>query len=219
VHTRVIAVLLFVSVASLALAAQTGKIEPIGAVTDSRVAEGVKKVLEPKGYRVSLDDGSVVCEIWLRNKIPAQPKKDSPGGLYSQLAESALVGVISFPQATTDYRGQNIPKGAYTLRYELIPNDGNHLGVAPNRDFVLLVPAASDDNPDATFKFDELVSLSRKATGTKHPGPLSLVQPESGTAAAVSKDDEDHWIFSGAIRLASGEDLPIALIVKGTPPQ
>lgn len=218
-HTRVIAVLLFVSVASLALAAQTGKIEPIGAVTDSRVAEGVKKVLEPKGYRVSLDDGSVVCEIWLRNKIPAQPKKDSPGALYSQLAESALVGVISFPQATTDYRGQNIPKGAYTLRYELIPNDGNHLGVAPNRDFVLLVPAASDDNPDATFKFDELVSLSRKATGTKHPGPLSLVQPESGTAAAVSKDDEDHWIFSAAIRLASGEDLPIALIVKGTPPQ
>ena len=218
-HTRVIAVLLFVSVASLALAAQTGKIEPIGAVTDSRVAEGVKKVLEPKGYRVSLDDGSVVCEIWLRNKIPAQPKKDSPGALYSQLAESALVGVISFPQATTDYRGQNIPKGAYTLRYELIPNDGNHLGVAPNRDFVLLVPAASDDNPDATFKFDELVSLSRKATGTKHPGPLSLVQPESGTAAAVSKDDEDHWIFSAAIRLASGEDLPIALIVKGTAPQ
>jgi len=219
VHTRVIAVLLFVSVASLALAAQTGKIEPIGAVTDSRVAEGVKKVLEPKGYRVSLDDGSVVCEIWLRNKIPAQPKKDSPGALYSQLAESALVGVISFPQATTDYRGQNIPKGAYTLRYELIPNDGNHLGVAPNRDFVLLVPAASDDNPDATFKFDELVSLSRKATGTKHPGPLSLVQPESGTAAAVSKDDEDHWIFSAAIRLASGEDLPVALIVKGTAPQ
>jgi len=219
VHTRVIAVLLFVSVASLALATQTGKIEPIGAVTDSRVAEGVKKVLEPKGYRVSLDDGSVVCEIWLRNKIPAQPKKDSPGALYSQLAESALVGVIYFPQATTDYRGQNIPKGAYTLRYELIPNDGNHLGVAPNRDFVLLVPAASDDNPDATFKFDELVSLSRKATGTKHPGPLSLVQPESGTAAAVSKDDEDHWIFSAAIRLASGEDLPIALIVKGTAPQ
>ena len=218
-HTRVIAVLLFVSVASLALATQTGKIEPIGAVTDSRVAEGVKKVLEPKGYRVSLDDGSVVCEIWLRNKIPAQPKKDSPGALYSQLAESALVGVIYFPQATTDYRGQNIPKGAYTLRYELIPNDGNHLGVAPNRDFVLLVPAASDENPDATFKFDELVSLSRKATGTKHPGPLSLAQPESGTAAAVSKDDEDHWIFSAAIKLASGEDLPIALVVKGTAPQ
>jgi len=129
------------------------------------------------------------------------------------------VGVISFPQAKTDYRGQNIRKGTYTLRYELIPNDGNHLGVAPNRDFVLLVPAASDDNPDATFKFDELISLCRKATGTKHPGPLCLVQPESGTAAAVSKDEEDHWIFSAGIKLASGEDLPIALVVKGTAPQ
>ncbi len=217
--TRVIAAVLFVSIASSVVVAQTGKIEPIGPVTNSDVPAAVKKALETKGYRVSLDDGSVACEIWLRNKIPAQPKKESPGALYTQLAESALVGVISFPQATTDYRGQNIRKGTYTLRYELIPNDGNHLGVAPNRDFVLLVPAASDESPDATFKFDELVGLSRKATGTKHPGPLSLVQPESGTAAAISKDDEDHWIFSAGIKLASGEDLPIALVVKGTAPQ
>jgi len=81
------------------------------------------------------------------------------------------------------------------------------------------VPAASEQNAYVRCKFDELVSLSRKATGTKHPGPLSLAQPESGTAAAVSKDDEDHWIFSAAIKLASGEDLPIALVVKGTAPQ
>jgi hypothetical protein len=169
VRTRVIAVLLFVSIAGLSfVVAQAGKIETVGPVTDSGVADAVKKALDTKGYRVLLDDGSVACEIWLRNKIPAQPKKDSAGALYPQLAESTLVGVISFPQATTDYRGQNIPKGTYTLRYELIPNDGNHLGVAPNRDFVLMVPATSDDNPDATFKFDELVSLSRKATQTAH---------------------------------------------------
>src|SRR5207245_11636703 len=100
---------------TLSLAAHTGKIEPIGPASDSSVAEGVKKVLDPKAYRVSLDDGSVACQIWLRNKTPAQPKKDSPGALYSQLAESTLVGIISFPQATTDYRGQNIRKGTYTL--------------------------------------------------------------------------------------------------------
>ena len=220
-HTKVIAVLLFVFLAglSLAVAAQPGKIETIGPATESSISESVKKALDTKGYRVLLDDGSVACEIWLRSKITAQAKKDSPGALYTQLAESTLVGVISFPQATTDYRGQNIRKGTYSLRYELIPNDGNHLGVAPNRDFVLLVPVSSDDKPDATFKFDELISLSRKATGTKHPGPLSLVEPESGTAPAISKDDEDHWIFSAGIKLASGEDLPIALVVKGTAPQ
>jgi hypothetical protein len=221
VHTRVIAVLLFVFIAGswLGVAGQTGKIETIGPATESSISEGLKKALDTKGYRVSLDDGAVACEIWLRSKISPQPKKDSPGALYTQLAESTLLGVISFPQATTDYRGQSIRKGTYTLRYELIPNDGNHLGVAPNRDFVLLVPAASDDKPDAAFKFDDLIGLSRKATGTKHPGPLSLVQPESGTAPAITKDDEDHWIFSAGIKLASGEDLPIALVVKGTAPQ
>src|SRR5205814_661657 len=97
-------------------------------------------------------------------------------------------------------------------------NDGNHLGVAPNRDFLLLLPVASDADPNASFKFQNLVALSRTATGTKHPGPLSLAQP-SGAAPVVSKNDQDHWIFSTAIKLASGEDLPFSLVVKGTAQQ
>lgn len=203
---------------ALPLVAQTGKAEALGTLTESSVSDAVKKVLDAKGYRVTLDDGSVACEIWLRKGVPGQAKKEVTGALYSQLAESTLVGVILFPQATTDYRGQAIKPGAYSLRYGLLPDDGNHLGVAPNRDFLLLVPAASDTDPAAVFKFTELVDLSRKATGTRHPGPLSLVQAE-GAAPAVSKDDEEHWIFSAGLKLASGEDLPIALVVKGTAPQ
>ena len=126
------------------------------------------------------------------------------------------MGVIRFLQPAADFRGQRIPAGFYTLRYELIPNDGNHLGVAPNRDFLLLVPAASDADPKAQFKFEELVALSREATGTKHPGPLNLAQADGTvTAAAVSKDDQDHWIFSAPVKLASGDEIPIALVVKG----
>lgn len=199
--------------------AQSGKVETLGPATDSSISDAVKKALDTKGYRVTLDDSAVLCDIWLRKSVPAQARKDAQGALYTQLTESVLVGAISFPQATTDYRGQAIKPGTYTLRYELIPNDGNHLGVAPNRDFLLLVPAGSDDNPDAVFKFTELLDLSRKATGTRHPGPLSLVQAEGGTAPAVSKDDEDHWVFSARLKLASGEDLPFALVVKGTAPQ
>ena len=199
--------------------AQNGKVENIGPLTDKSVPDAVRQVLDSKGYHVTLDDGSVACELWLRAIVPAQPKKDVQGALYNRLAESTMVGVLHFPQASTDYRGQPISAGFYSLRYELIPDDGNHLGAAPNRDFLLLIPVGSDADPNAALKFQELVSLSRKATGTKHPGPLSLAQPESGTAAAVSKDDEDHWIFSAAIKLASGEDLPIALVVKGTAPQ
>lgn len=197
--------------------AQGGKVEVVGP-PDSTVPEAVRNALDTKGYRVKLDDGTTACEIWLRKSVPGAAKKNSSDALYWQLAESTLVGLISFPQATTDYRGEAVKAGAYTLRYELMPNDGNHLGVAPNRDFLLLVPAASDADPGATFKFEELVSLSRKATGTRHPGPLSLVQAGGG-APAVSKDDEEHWVFTASLKLASGEDLPFALVVKGTAPQ
>jgi len=44
--------------------------------------------------------------------------------------------------------GQTISAGLYTLRS------------APNRDFLLLIPAASDAGPNALFKFPDLVALS-----------------------------------------------------------
>jgi hypothetical protein len=203
-------------VLSLVCAGQTGKVESIGPLTDSAVPAAVRQTLDTKGYRLTLDEPVPACEFWIRKNVPAQPKKDIEGLAYPQLAESTLVGVIRFSQPAADFRGQRIPAGFYTLRYELIPNDGNHLGVAPNRDFLLLVPAASDADPKAQFKFEELVALSREATGTKHPGPLSLAQADGMvTAAAVSKDDQDHWIFSAPVKLASGDEIPMALVVRG----
>ncbi len=199
-----------VLVLSLICTARNGKVETLGPLTDTSVPDAVRQTLDSKGYRV--------CELWLRKNVPAQPKKDSQDVIYTQLAESTFVGVLRFPKTGSDFRGQAIPAGYYTLRYALIPNDGNHLGVAPNRDFLLLLPVASDADPNASFKFQDLVALSRTATGTKHPGPLSLAQP-AGTAPALSKDDQDHWIFSAAVKLASGEELPFGLVVKGTAQQ
>ena len=207
-----------VLVLSLICTAQNGKIENLGPLTDTSVPDVVRQTLEAKGHRILLEDGMHTCELWLRRNMPAQPKKDSQDVIYTQLGESTLVGVLHFPKSGSDFRGQAIPAGFYTLRYALIPNDGNHLGVAPNRDFLLLIPAASDTDPGATFKFQDLVALSRTATGTKHPGPLSLVQPD-GAAPVVSKDDQDHWIFSASLKLASGEDLPFSLVVKGVAQQ
>ena len=203
---------------SLFSAAQNGKVEPGPALSDPSVSDAIKKSVEAKGYHVTLDDGSTACDVWLRDKVPAQPKKDVPGALYSQFAESTLLGVISFPRASTDFRGQPIKAGTYTLRYELIPQDGDHLGVSENRDFALLIPASADTDPNTVLKFDEMVTMSRKATGSQHPGPMSLVQA-SGSAAAVSKDEAERWVFSAALKLASGDSLPFALIIKGTAPQ
>jgi len=204
---------------SLTCTAQNSKVESTGALTDSAVPEAVRQSLEAKGYRLTLDDPKPVCELWLRKSVPAQVRKDVEGVVYPQLAESTLVGVVHFPQTAADFRGQQVPAGFYTLRYALIPDDGNHLGVSPNRDFLLLIPAQSDSDPKATFKFQELVTMSAKTVGAKHPSALSLPPADKPSAGALAKDDQDHWIFSAALELASGEELPFALIVKGTAQQ
>ena len=136
-----------------------------------------------------------------------------------QLAHSTLVGVIHSSQAAADFRGHRIPAGFYTLRYELMPNDGNHFGASQPRFSPCRSPASNGD-PGSTFKFQELATMSARTTGTKHPSPLSLVQADAEPSTpAVSKGDQDHWTFSGGMRLSSGEELPFALVVQETAQQ
>ncbi|HZE26040.1 MAG TPA: hypothetical protein VE083_01580 [Terriglobales bacterium] len=199
--------------------AQVGRVEALGALADAAVPEPVRQALAAKGYRILLEGSAIAAELWLRKDMPAQPKKETADVIYDRIVESTLVGVLRFPQASSDFRGQPVPAGFYTLRYALIPNDGNHLGVAPSRDFLLMIPAGSDPGPEKVLKFQELVALSRQASRTKHPAPLSMLEPEGATAPAVSKDDQDHYIFSAGIKLSSGDEMPFALVVKGTAQQ
>jgi hypothetical protein len=210
----------FVFLVSLFCAAQAGKVESVGPLTDNAVPQAVRQALDTKGYRVTLDSPTPFCELYIRKSIPAQTKKEVEGVAYPQLAESTMMGVIHFPQAAADFRGHRIPAGFYTLRYEIMPDDGNHLGAAPNRDFLLVIPAAADTDPRATFKFQDLVAMSAQTSGTKHPSPLSLVETSSPSSTpTVSKNDQGYWIFSSTMKLNSGEDLPFALVVEGTAQQ
>jgi hypothetical protein len=201
-------------------AAQAGKAESVGPLTNNAVPQAVRQALDAKGYRVTLDASAPYCELYIRKSIPAQTKKEVEGVAYPQLAESTMIGVIHFPQAAADFRGHRIPAGFYTLRYELMPDDGNHLGAAPNRDFLLVIPVAADTDPGATFKFQDLVAMSAQTSGTKHPSPLSLLETNSvPSAPRLSKNDQGYWIFSSTAKLNSGEDLPFALVVEGTAQQ
>ena len=211
------AFLLFLLFSVVAAYAADPKIEKIARPTSSPVSDAIWQVLDPDGWRVLLDDGAF-CEIWLRKSVPVATTKRSEEPMFPQLAPSTLLGIVNFLKNSTDYKGDPIKPGFYTLRYELLPADGNHLGVAPNPDFVLTMPPASDADPNAQLKFAEMVSLSGKATGSQHPGPLSLVQPDK-TVPGISKDDQDHWVFSANVTLTSGEKLAIGLVVKGTAPQ
>ena len=197
---------------SISTLAQGNKVEPTGAISDPGASEALKKILEQKGSRITLGDGPY-CDIWLRAGIPAG-KSEALGAVYTTLGDSVLVGVVSFAKATTDFRGQAVKPGTYTLRYAVHPADGNHLGISPIRDFLAMVPVAMDQNPDAQFKFEELMKMSAKVAGTNHPGVLSLVQKDGPPSPKVEQEGS-HVIFVAKAKTQSGGDLPIAFIVKG----
>jgi hypothetical protein len=174
----------------------------------------VRSALEPQGARVTLSEGTY-CELWLRKSIPSDEKKGGGGALHPGLAVSTAIGVIRFVAPASDFRGQAIKPGLYTLRYALMPSDGAHMGASEYPDYLLVIPAADDPDPDAAFKFADLVDLSRKATGTRHPGVFSLTRPSGTTFPAAAINDQGHVVLQFKARLRSAGDAPMALVVKG----
>ena len=120
-----------------------------------------------------------------------------------------MLGVIRFDGRGADRRGQAIPAGLYTLRYAHMPANDSHLSAAPQRDFLLLVAAADDPNPESTPKLDGLLALSRKASGTGHPAVFSIWKA-SAEAAGFSQRGDD-WVLETTVGTT-----PIAVIVIGT---
>jgi hypothetical protein len=209
-------VVVFVLIVSISALADGGKLEQIGVFSGEGASESVKGALEEKGYRVVLDDGTPFCDLWLRKAVPTSARTDVPGAIYTEFAESTVLGVISFPKPTTDFRGQAIKAGSYTMRYSLHPTDGNHLGISPYRDFIILVPIGSDPDVNAMIKFQDLMKLSAKTSGSNHPAPLSLVAAEGvNNVPAITQNDHGHAVFAAKLKTASGAELPIAFVVKG----
>jgi len=181
------------------------------------VPASILQSLSAKGHRITPATAGSEVEIWYCQEVATQAKGVASDAAYDQIPESTLLGVLHFAKNSKDYRGQSVAAGYYTLRYALMPNDGNHLGVAPGRDFLLLVPAAADPGPKKPPSVPELIALSSRAAGTKHPAPMSLVPAASdGSEPTLSKDDEGDLVFTTRVHLANGERLPISLVVKGT---
>ena len=194
---------------------QTYKVENAGAPPAAQLPKPLQDALESQGTRVVNDQGGAVLEVWLAKTVPTNPSASpSSDFLYPSLSEGEFVGVLHFPSPGADFRGQVIKPGFYTLRYGLIPQDGNHMGVNPTRDVLVLCPAAADTNPGMALKFDDLVKLSRQSSGTPHPGFLVGAPVNGSTFPAVAKDDQDHWNLQVKVH-GSGGDLPIAFTVVG----
>jgi hypothetical protein len=188
--------------------AQDYKLEPISGAAPGLPA-AYASAIQGQGYRVNGGSGAW-CEVWLAKTLPVGAKPDDAAISFG-IAQGTLIGVLRFPGKGADRRGQVIPAGVYTLRYSQFPVDGAHSGVAPQRDFALLTPIASDADPAAKPSFDELVKMSGKASGTPHPAVLSMETPPTGaTAPSVVKEGEHDWTLT----MKAGE-LTFSIIVVG----
>ena len=204
-------------------AAQNYTAATVALAPPTELSAAVRATLASQAVEVKGPKG-VLCDIWLRQDIPtvAAPPMEL-GVVYTQLGRGTLVGAVRFPAQVIDYRNQKIKPGVYTLRYELNPVDGNHQGVAPQRDFLLLGPAA-DDTTTAALGFKPLVKLSRETTGSNHPSVWSLV-PSDGAPSqlpGVAPQDSDNGtiqvLFFKANLGTAGAAKPttMGLVVVGT---
>ncbi len=209
---RLLVVVLFFFLPLFALA--QAKLEKTGPLTDAAVPAAVRDAVEASGARLVRPDGNALCAVWLRKQLPA-PKAATAGAIYADLSPGMFVGVIAFPGGGKDFRGQAIKPGFYTMRYELLPEDGNHMGVAPTRDFVLLVPASDDTDVNAQYDFAKLVKLSAQAAGTNHPAAFVLLAPEAGEVPRTYQNPDGYQVFAGSTKSASGKNVAVAMVVKG----
>lgn len=188
----------------------------------SDVPAAIAGALLPQGTKV-LNGQDTLCQMWWSKLVPTQAASGaSPDVLHGNLAVGTFLGVVQFPKQTTDFRGQSIKPGFYTMRYALVPTDGNHMGVSTYRDFVLLSPLAADTDTTKTLSLDDLLKLSRQASGTGHPAVMSVApaSPSGTPFPGVFQDDSGHTVLEIHLtgKGANGEanqDFPFALIVVG----
>jgi hypothetical protein len=139
--------------------------------------------LDRAALRIEIDE-TTLAELWAARPFADQPT--TRGGLrilYPQISPGTLIGVVRFSRTWEDARGQPIPAGVYTLRYAVQPLLKEHTGVSEHRDFVVVIPAASDDG--RIEGQEEAIARSRSADGS-HPSVLALVPPgDAASSTAV----------------------------------
>ena len=195
-------------VVSTALAFGQYKMEPAGA-PPSDVPSAFASTLQQQGAKILAADGSVYCEVWLRNQISSGPKSTDDAVTLS-IPQGTFLGVIRFAGPAQDRRGQSLKPGTYTLRYSQYPVNGDHQGVAPQRDFAVLVRVSDDNDPNSTPAFDALVALSAKASGTPHPAVLGIWNSASDKFPSFSKQNDHDWVLD-----AKSGDLGLSIILAG----
>ncbi len=209
--------LLFVVLFCLSVAPAFGadpKLEK-GVPLPDGVPDALKSELSATGFRVINESGAPYVEVWLAKSLAGEAKPAGGDVAYPGLPDGVFLGVWRFVANGSDYRGQTVKPGLFTMRYALMPADGNHMGAFPYRDFVLLVPIGADVTPATALKWDSVVALSKKSAGTNHPAVFPMVPAEGGGDAALVKDDQGHYLVKAPVATKAGGNVTIQVVVIG----
>ncbi len=161
------------------------------------------------GFQISDASGKPYAELWFVKTAPSGPKTSDDAVTLQTFPVGSLLGVIHFDGNGSDRRGQQVKPGFYSMRYAWMPNSGTHLGVSPQRDFALLARIADDKDPSATLTQDQVINLSRQASGTGHPLVFSIASG-AGSDQLFTKENDHDWTLHTKIG-----DQAVDMIVVG----
>lgn len=194
-------------------------------VKSTKAPDGISKkvaaVLNTNGYRIDGPKGPL-CEFWLVKSLEVKPGFKPSLNVSYPFATGQLIGALRVAEKAefTDFRGQPVKPGVYTLRYGRQPEDGNHIGTSELYDFLLAIPAKIDQDPKLIASIDQLAANSAKAGGSTHPAIFSLLPSKKGadTASLTHDAGKKFWILQ--LIGAGKEDkksvqVPVRLVAIG----
>jgi hypothetical protein len=202
--------------AAAGLVAQAPTVAPSTETLPPALAAPVAALMAPEGVTVSIGETSL--HFWWVRTLPLEP--DGTDVTWRQVPSGALAGAVRLDGEWHDIRGYTIRPGVYTLRFAMQPQNGDHMGISPYREFLLLAPASLDETPDP-LGYDGVVKLSTKASRRSHPASMSLDPPSTnGQALTLATNEFDHDVVLFSVPAArNGADagtLTFGLVVQGT---
>jgi len=157
-------------------AAQTLSAKTAASPPPDEVAAPIKALLGPEATVVTR--GANTIELWWRKALPLESAASGKPA-WSNVPDGAVIGVMRTSKPLNDIRGFPMKPGVYVLRFAMQPQDGDHMGVSPNREFLLVGPAADDQSAEPAG-YKGAVALARKTQGKSHPAALSIDPTSAG---------------------------------------
>ena len=178
----------------------------LDATAPAEIAAPIRSLLTPAA---KITAGAAPIELWVVSALLAS------GSDWSGVAEGTVVGALRVAGTFKEIRGKTVKPGVYTLRLGLQPQNGDHLGASPFREYLLLSPAAVDTDPKP-LGVDGTVALAKQTLGASHPAALSLDPPiATGAPLSTVTNDLDHKGVVIEVKTASGRQLRFGLILIG----